>query len=63
VKFPKAITHDKRFKDVAKDIEKFYDLMEPLYYKILVFLIQLTPSLQIAEGFDLIRNLQYTLEP
>jgi uncharacterized protein YecE (DUF72 family) len=62
VKFPKAITHDKRFKDVAKDIEKFYDLMEPLYYKILVFLIQLTPSLQIAEGFDLIRNLQYTLE-
>jgi uncharacterized protein YecE (DUF72 family) len=25
VKFPKVITHDKRLKDVAKDIEKFYD--------------------------------------
>jgi uncharacterized protein YecE (DUF72 family) len=30
--------------------------------KILVFLIQLPPSLQIAEGLDLI-NLQYQLDP
>ena len=51
----------RRLKDVAKDIEKFYDAMEPLYEKILVFLIQLPPSLQIAEGLDLIKNLQYTL--
>jgi uncharacterized protein YecE (DUF72 family) len=62
VKFPKIITHDKRLKDVAKDIEKFYDVMEPLYDKILVFLIQLPPSLQIAEGLDLIKNLQYILD-
>ncbi len=63
VKFPKVITHDKRLKDVAKDIEKFYDAMEPLYDKILVFLMQLPPSLQIAEGLDLIKNLKYTLDP
>jgi uncharacterized protein YecE (DUF72 family) len=63
VKFPKVITHDKRLKDVDKDIEKFYDAMEPLYDKILVFLMQLPQSLQIAEGLELIKNLQYTLDP
>jgi uncharacterized protein YecE (DUF72 family) len=63
VKFPKVITHDKRLKDVAKDIERFYDVMEPLYDKILVFLMQLPPSMQIAEGLDLIKNLQYILDP
>src|SRR5215217_3881973 len=36
--------------------------MEPLYDKILVFLLQLPPSLQIAEGLDLIKNLQYILD-
>jgi uncharacterized protein YecE (DUF72 family) len=63
VKFPKVITNDKRLKDVKRDIERFYDVMEPLYDKILVFLIQLHPSLQIAEGLDLIKNLQYQLDP
>ena len=63
VKFPKVITHDKRLKEVEKDIERFYDVMEPLHDKILVFLIQLPPSLQIAEGLDLIKNLQYQLDP
>jgi uncharacterized protein YecE (DUF72 family) len=63
VKFPKIITHDKRLKDVDKDIERFYDAMEPLYDKILVFLLQLPPSLQIAEGLDLIKSLEYTLDP
>jgi uncharacterized protein YecE (DUF72 family) len=63
VKFPKVITHDKRLKDVDKDIERFYDVMEPLYDKILIFLMQLPPSLQLVEGLDLIKNLQYTLDP
>ena len=63
VKFPKVITHDKQLKGVEKDIERFYDVMEPLYDKILVFLMQLPPSLQIVEGLDLIKNLQYTLDP
>jgi uncharacterized protein YecE (DUF72 family) len=31
VKFPKVITHDKRLKDVKKDRERFYDVMEPQY--------------------------------
>jgi uncharacterized protein YecE (DUF72 family) len=63
VKFPKVITHDKRLKDVDKDLERFYDVMEPLYDKIIVFLMQLPPSLQLIEGLDLIKNLQYTLDP
>jgi uncharacterized protein YecE (DUF72 family) len=63
VKFPKVITHDKRLNDVEKDIEQFYEAMEQLYDKILVFLIQLPPSLQIAERLDLIKNLRYQLDP
>jgi DNA polymerase IV (DinB-like DNA polymerase) len=63
VKFPKVITHDKRLNNVQKEIENFYDAMEPLYDKILVFLLQLPPSLQIAEGLELIKNLKYTLDP
>ena len=63
VKFPKVITHNKKLKNVANDIEQFYDSMKPLYDKILVFLMQLPPSLQIAEGCDLIKNLQYLLDP
>ncbi|HSF51529.1 MAG TPA: DUF72 domain-containing protein, partial [Nitrososphaeraceae archaeon] len=63
VKFPKVITHDKRLNNVQKEIENFYDAIEPLYNKILVFLLQLPPSLQIAEGLDLIKDLKYTLNP
>ncbi len=63
VKFPKLITHDKRLKEVRKEIENFYDVMEPLYEKILVFLIQLPPSLPIAEGLHLLKNLDYILDP
>ena len=63
VKFPKVVTHDKRLNNVQKDIEQFYDAMEPLFNKILVFLLQLPPSLQIAEGLDLIKSLEYTLDP
>ncbi|HEX5186794.1 MAG TPA: DUF72 domain-containing protein [Nitrososphaeraceae archaeon] len=63
VKFPKVVTHDKRLKDVEKDIERFYDVTEPIYDKILVFLLQLPPSLQIAEGLDLIKSLEYILDP
>ncbi|HET7643783.1 MAG TPA: DNA polymerase IV [Nitrososphaeraceae archaeon] len=63
VKFPKVVTHDKRLNNVQKDIEQFYDAMEPLYDKIQVFLLQLPPSLQIIEGLELIKNLRYTLDP
>ncbi|HSE99551.1 MAG TPA: DUF72 domain-containing protein [Nitrososphaeraceae archaeon] len=63
VKFPKVITHDKRLKNVGKDIKQFYDANEPLYDKIFTFLIQVPPSLQIAEGLDLLKNLRYLLDP
>jgi len=63
VKFPKVITHDKRLKNVDKEIERFYDALEPLYDRTLVFLLQLPPSLQIAEGLDLIKSLEYLLDP
>ena len=49
-KFPKIITHGKRFRNVAKDLELFYRRMEPLKDKILALLIQLPPSYQLKEG-------------
>ncbi|MDW0287851.1 MAG: DUF72 domain-containing protein, partial [Nitrososphaeraceae archaeon] len=39
-KFPKIITHEKRFKNVQKDLELFYERMEPLKDKITALLIQ-----------------------
>ena len=37
-KFPKVITHDKRFKDVQRELELFYERMEPLKdYSTLVY--------------------------
>ena len=45
-KFPRIITHEKRFKNVQKDLELFYKRMEPLKDNILALLIQLPPSLQ-----------------
>lgn len=34
IKFPKVINYDKGLKNVDKDKEKFYYVMEPLYDKI-----------------------------
>ena len=45
-KFPKIITHEKKFKNVEKQLELFYERMEPLKDKILALLIQLPPSYQ-----------------
>ena len=52
VKFPKIITHDKKFKNVEKDLELFYERMEPLKNKILALLIQLPPSYKLKEGLE-----------
>jgi len=51
-KFPKVITHDKRLKDVDKELERFFDAMVPLSDKTLALLIQLPPSLHIFEGLQ-----------
>jgi uncharacterized protein YecE (DUF72 family) len=40
-KFPKVITHEKRFKNVEKELSLFYETIEPLKDKILALLIQL----------------------
>ena len=52
-KFPKVITHDKRLKDVEKELELFFSSMINLEDKILALLIQLPPSMGIVEGMPL----------
>jgi uncharacterized protein YecE (DUF72 family) len=56
-KFPKVITHDKRLKDVSRELEHFFKSMLPLADKILTLLIQLPPSLKITEGIENLRKL------
>lgn len=51
-KFPKVITHDKKFKNVEKDLELFYEWMEPLKDKLLALLIQLPTSYKLKEGLE-----------
>jgi uncharacterized protein YecE (DUF72 family) len=61
-KFPKIITHDKRLKDVDKELERFFEAMHPLADKTLALLIQLPPSLHIFEGLERLRNLVPVLD-
>jgi uncharacterized protein YecE (DUF72 family) len=56
-KFPKIITHDKRLKDVDKELQRFFEAIGPLADKTLALLIQLPPSLQILEGLQRFRDL------
>ena len=56
-KFPKVITHDKRFKDVDRELGYFFEAMAPLSNKTLALLIQLPPSLHIFEGLERLREL------
>jgi len=61
-KFPKIITHDKRLKDVDKELGRFFEAMRPLADKTLALLIQLPPSLHIFEGLERLRDLVPTLD-
>jgi uncharacterized protein YecE (DUF72 family) len=61
-KFPKVITHDKRFNNVEKDLELFYERMEPLKDKILALLIQLPPSYKLKEGLQDFRSHDFFFE-
>jgi uncharacterized protein YecE (DUF72 family) len=61
-KFPKVITHEKRLKDVDKELEYFFQTIAPLSHKTLALLIQLPPSLQIFEGLEKLRNLVSVLD-
>jgi uncharacterized protein YecE (DUF72 family) len=55
-KFPKSITHDKRLKNISKELEYFHKAMLPLKDKTLALLIQLPPSLKIIEGIENMRQ-------
>ena len=61
-KFPKIITHEKKFKNVEKDLELFYERMEPLQEKMLALLIQLPPSYEIKEGLEDFSNYNFFFE-
>jgi uncharacterized protein YecE (DUF72 family) len=61
-KFPKIITHDKKFKNVEMDLELFYKRMEPLKDKLLALLIQLPPSYKLKEGLEDFRNHDFFFE-
>jgi len=56
-KFPKVITHDKRLKDVEKELEYFFESISGLEEKLLALLIQLPPSLGLAEGREGLREI------
>jgi uncharacterized protein YecE (DUF72 family) len=57
-KFPKVITHEKRLKEVDKELDHFFEIMGRLTNKTLALLIQLPPSLHIHEGLrELVPNL------
>ena len=55
-KFPKSITHDKRLKNISKELEYFHQAMLPLKDKTLALLVQLPPSLKITEGIENMRQ-------
>ena len=44
IELPKVITHDKRLKNVEKELEYFLESISGLDKKILALLIQLPPS-------------------
>lgn len=61
-KFPKIITHEKRFKNVEKELELFYERMEPLKDKMLALLIQLPRWYELREGLEDFRNYSFVFE-
>jgi uncharacterized protein YecE (DUF72 family) len=56
-KFPRVITHDKRLKNVDKELDQFFEAFRPLSDKTLALLIQLPPSIHIHEGLQGLREL------
>jgi len=58
-KFPKVITHDKKFKNVEKELTLFYDAMKPLKDKLLALLIQFPPYLKITEGLEALKQYDF----
>jgi uncharacterized protein YecE (DUF72 family) len=51
-RFPKIVTHKKKFQDCQKELELFYEAMLPLKDKLLCLLIQFPPYFKIKEGLE-----------
>jgi len=58
-KFPKVITHDKKFTNVEKELSLFYDAMRPLKNKLLALLIQFPPYVKITEGLEALKQYDF----
>jgi uncharacterized protein YecE (DUF72 family) len=58
-KFPKAITHDKKLKNVEKELTMFYEAMMPLKDKLLALLIQFPPYVKITEGMEALKQYDF----
>jgi uncharacterized protein YecE (DUF72 family) len=58
-KFPKVITHDKKFTNVQKELSLFYDAMKPLKKKLLALLIQFPPYVKITEGLEALKQYDF----
>jgi uncharacterized protein YecE (DUF72 family) len=58
-KFPKVITHDKKFKNVEKELALFYDAMKPLKDKLLALLIQFPSYVKITEGLEVLKQYDF----
>jgi uncharacterized protein YecE (DUF72 family) len=58
-KFPKVITHDKKFKNVEKELTLFYEAMKPLKDKLLALLIQFPPYVKITEGLEALKQYDF----
>jgi uncharacterized protein YecE (DUF72 family) len=62
VKFPKTITHNSHLSDIRQNIQKFYKVVRPLENKILSFLIQLPPWLDVLKGINFLNSLDELLD-
>jgi len=50
---------EKTLKNVAKELELFYERMEPLKDKMLALLMELAPSYEVKEGLKDFRNYNF----
>ncbi len=57
IKFPKIITHEKKMRDVSKELYLFFNVLEPLLDKTLILIIQLPPHLTENKYFESLQNM------
>jgi len=58
-KFPKVVTHDKKFKNVENELSSFYEVMKPLKDKLIALLIQFPPYVKITEGLEALKQYDF----